>query len=123
MELIGYYLRVGDVFREASTWSDLGKIISYDDASRAALRLSSFHQAYLLFKKGNHRMEEIGAYKDMADVHPNTGKLDLAEKELLQVLDKYHKIGYKELQYTYDLLAVVYNKKQDQMTRPGKTIH
>jgi len=115
MQLIGYYHRSGDVYREASTWSDLGKIISYDDAGRAALRLSSFQNAYLLFKKAQHRMEEIGAYKDMADVHLNTGKLDLAEKELLQVLDEYHKIGYKELQYTYDLLAVVYNKKQDQI--------
>jgi two-component sensor histidine kinase len=67
-----------------------------------------------LFKKRHYRLREIEAYKNIADVHLNQRKLDLAEKELLQVLDQYRQIGYKSLYFTYDLLSIVYNAKNDQ---------
>jgi len=113
-KVIEYYRRTGNVYQEASTWSEMGDNVYYDDSVRAPVRLYGYQCAYQLFKKGHYRLEAIAAYKNMADVHLNQGKLDLAEKELLQVLTQYRQIGYKTLHYTYDLLAAVYRAKNDQ---------
>jgi len=115
MGLIQYYHKIGDIYQEATAWKELGDDVSFDDAHRSEIRLNGYQQAYELFKKGNYRLEAIQEYKNMADAHLNQGKLDLAEKELLQVIDDYRKIGFKALQYTYDLLAVVYHKKGDRV--------
>jgi tetratricopeptide (TPR) repeat protein len=114
IKVIQYYQRVGDTYQEANTWSEMGDNVYYGDKDRAPIRLYAYERAYMLFKKGHHHLEEIGAFKNMADVHFNQDKLDLAEKELLQVLAEYRQIGYQTLHYTYDLLAAVYRAKNDQ---------
>jgi len=114
MTVIQYYKRTGNLYLEANTWSLLAGYIDYQDSARRDFKLYANEQAYYLYKKGNYKVEEIGAYKSLADVHFLQGKLDLAEKELLEVLSQYRKIGYKQLHYTYDLLATVYNAKNDQ---------
>jgi len=114
MMLIQHYKHKGDIYQEASTWSLLGDNINYNDTVRIDTRLHAYQQAYNLFKKGNYKPEQIDAYKSMADVHFHQGKLDLAEKELLEVLDQYRRIGNQKLHYTYDLLATVYRAKNDQ---------
>jgi|GEM_PF-5649941 len=114
LKVIDYYRRTGNIYQEATTWSEIGEQREWDDTARANIRLHAFENAYRLFKKGHYRLEAIGAYKNIANVHYDQGKLDLAEKELLQVLDQYHQIGYKTLYLTYDLLASVYLSKKDQ---------
>jgi two-component sensor histidine kinase/TolA-binding protein len=114
LKLIEYYRRAGDIYQEATTWSEIGENKEWEDTSRATIRLYAYESAYRLFKKGHYRLEAIGAYKNIASVHYDQGKLDLAEKELLQVLDQYHQIGYKTLYFTYNLLASVYHAKKDQ---------
>jgi len=114
MKVIEYYRRSGDIYQEATTWSEIGDQKEWDDTARADIRLYAFENAYRLFKKGHHRLEAIDAYKNIASVHYDQGKLDLAEKELLQVLDQYRQTGYKTLYLIYDLLASVYLAKKDQ---------
>jgi len=114
ISLIQYYHQKGDIYREASTWSELGDNVSYNDLLHVEVRLSAYQHAYNLFRKGHYQLEEIGAYKNVADVHFNQGKLELAERELLQVLARYQKIRYKKIHYTYDLLASLYSVKDDQ---------
>ena len=114
MQIIDYYHRNGDIYHEAVTWNELGNIIYYDDLDHASVRLNSYRHAWNLFKKGKYQLESIAAYKNMADVHFNQGKLDLAERELLTVLAQYRLLHYGKIHYTYDLLATVYNAKNDQ---------
>lgn len=46
-------------------------------------------------------------------MHLVSGKLDLAEAELLAVLERFKALGFPNLHYTYDLLAVTYRYKGD----------
>lgn len=48
---------------------------------------------------------EIFCRKEIADYNLRVGKLDSAEQQLQTVLKMYREIGYKNLQFTYDLLA------------------
>jgi two-component sensor histidine kinase/TolA-binding protein len=114
LKVIEYYQGIGDIHHEATTWSEIGANKEYEDTARATIRLQAFERAYRLFKRGHYRLEAVEAYKNIAGVHYEQGKFDLAEKELLQVLDQYRQIGYKTLFFTYDLLANVYRKKKDQ---------
>ncbi|WP_311953737.1 tetratricopeptide repeat-containing sensor histidine kinase [Mucilaginibacter terrae] len=49
--------------------------------------------------------------KELADMNLQEGKLDSAEQKLLEVVKLYKLAGYKNLQFTYDLLIAVYNNK------------
>ncbi|HEY4195914.1 MAG TPA: histidine kinase dimerization/phosphoacceptor domain -containing protein [Mucilaginibacter sp.] len=48
-----------------------------------------------------------GYLKNVADDYLQKGKLDSAENKLQKVLKIYTEIGYKNLQYTYDLMSAV----------------
>lgn len=52
--------------------------------------------------------------KIIGDMHLNQGKLDLAEKELLKVLESYKAIHFKAIHNTYFLLGAVSHLKGDQ---------
>jgi two-component sensor histidine kinase len=102
--IIDYYRKTGDRTAEAFTWFKLGGLIP-----REALpdKLQSLENARSLFKLTHQAVEETDAARDIAEAHLNQDKLDLAKKELFQVLESYKTIGYKKLHYTYDLLAEV----------------
>ena len=53
----------------------------------------------------------IREMKEIADLNFRAGKLDTAEKQLKNVLKLYAATGYKNVQYTYDLLSAVYMAK------------
>jgi len=53
----------------------------------------------------------IWALKNLADDNLQEGRLDLADTQLLQVIKEYKLAGFKNLQYTYNLLtAIALNK-------------
>jgi len=60
------------------------------------------------YQKSGNTAAYIGMQKAIADVQLNMGNLKEAEKGLLSVLSQYQALGYKNLQFTYDLLSVVY---------------
>lgn len=70
-------------------------------------RLEVYQRAMDLFQQAGNLEEQIGMEKAIADVMLNMGLLDQSETKLLHVLHQYRSLGYKNLQFTYDLLSVV----------------
>ncbi|KAF2513864.1 tetratricopeptide repeat-containing sensor histidine kinase [Flavobacterium foetidum] len=114
--VINYYHETKQFKKEAKIWEMLGARLFWQTPRSFATfenAVKTFDKAALLYK--NLGLQEKFAFilKYKADAHLNQGRLDLAEKELLQVLEVYNKIGYKKLHFTYDLLADVYRLKGD----------
>jgi two-component sensor histidine kinase/tetratricopeptide (TPR) repeat protein len=75
--------------------------------------VSDLAKASLIYKEIKNRPKAIEAERQIAFIHFNAGKTDLAEKELLEVINGYKAIRYPKLHYTYNLLSTVYRVKGD----------
>jgi two-component system, sensor histidine kinase PdtaS len=93
-------------------WEELSKLIPARDTT-GITRINCLERIVLLYRQLGNKEKEIGVLKEIADVHLNIGDLDTAEAELLNVLEKYKAINYRNLHYTYDLLAVTNRQKGD----------
>ncbi|SEN77271.1 Two-component sensor histidine kinase, contains HisKA and HATPase domains [Mucilaginibacter gossypiicola] len=113
MEVIGYYRKMADRYQEGKTLARLGDNISIDNTAAVPDKINSYEQARALFQQTGHKLDEADMNKNIADIHLNQKKLDLAETELLQVLAQYKAIGYKKLHYTYHSLAELSKQKVD----------
>ena len=69
--------------------------------------LDNFHKSANLYHAVNKPALEINVLKEIASIHFDNGKVNLAESELLTVLSKYKAIRYPQLHYTYNLLSTV----------------
>ncbi len=67
--------------------------------------MNGYYNAVNLERKLGDKAAEAGFLKDIANRHIVEGKIDTAEKELYRVLELYKSSGYKNLQFTYDLLG------------------
>lgn len=115
-KVIAYYQKTKEYKKEADIWEKLGKRIFW----QLPRDFKNFENSIDCFDKAAKINKDLGdleryAYlrKYKADAHLNQGRLDLAEKELLEVVSIYKKTSYKNLHYTYDLLADVYRLKGD----------
>lgn len=113
MEVVGYYRKTGDKYQEGKTLARLGDNISIDNTVAIPDKINSYEQARALFQQTGHKLDEADMNKNIADIHLNQKKLDLAETELLQVLAQYKAIGYRKLHYTYHSLAELSKQKVD----------
>ncbi|WP_194141349.1 tetratricopeptide repeat-containing sensor histidine kinase [Flavobacterium hungaricum] len=111
-----FYQKTKQYKKEADLWAKQGKRLFW----QFPRNFKSFDEAVICFDKAAALYKNLGLFEDYAylvkykaDAHLNQGRLDLAEKELFQALGIYKKIGYKKLQYTYDLLADVNRLKGD----------
>jgi two-component sensor histidine kinase/Tfp pilus assembly protein PilF len=102
----------GNEEREALLWHELATLIPLREKT-GITRLYCFEKMYSLYKKSGNKEREAWVSKTIADIHLVDGKLDLAEAKLLEALDRYKAIGYRDLHYIYDLLAVTYRYKGD----------
>lgn len=110
-------------FREGITFS--GSIKEYREQQAALLlemakndpedsvRQGALNEALIVYRSLNNRLKEAEALKEVADFHFNHGKNELAEKELLLVLQMYRELHYEKIYYTYDLLSAVYQWRGD----------
>ena len=73
-----------------------------------AEKLKYYRAAAQLYDQISDKQANIGMQKAIADVQLNMGQLVAAEAGLLSVLKQYQELGYENLQFTYDLLSVVY---------------
>lgn len=89
---------------EAQTWERLG-----DNFSRGpktiGKKIEYYQQARIVYGQASERLKAILAFKKIADMHMVEGNYDLAESELKAVVQDLKGIGFKNLHYTYDLLA------------------
>ncbi|WP_413667101.1 histidine kinase dimerization/phosphoacceptor domain -containing protein [Mucilaginibacter sp. Mucisp86] len=113
MEVVDYYRKMADKYQEGKTLARLSDNISIDNAAAIPDKINSYEQARALFQQTGHKLDEADMNKNIADIHLNQKKLDLAETELLQVLAQYKAIGYKKLHYTYHSLAELSKQKVD----------
>ena len=107
------YRSRGDVLNEAQTWEDLGNAIPMEKAEWLNDKKRDFENAGLLFAGTGDKERQIETHKQIADVNLNEGNLDLAEKQLLQVLAEYKAINFKKLHHTYFLLSAVSRLRSD----------
>jgi len=114
--LAGQYHRTGNLVQEAQAWLDLGRVIPVERVGWLGEKISNFEHARRLFASINRREKQIECFKEIADVHLNEGKLNLAEKELLQVLAAYKAIKFRKLHHTYFLLSAVSRLRSDLKT-------
>ncbi|EDM35208.1 sensory transduction histidine kinase [Pedobacter sp. BAL39] len=98
--LIDKCLKEGDFENAAAASSRLG-----DHLELGEEKLSYYHKASSYFQQSGNKEAYVGMEKAIADVQINMGQLDAGEKALSRVLQLYKKMGYKNLQFTYDLLS------------------
>ena len=112
-QVIDYYHRKQDPSDEAKTWNRLGVCITTVSPGFATEKTKCFRRSYLLFLSLGDSLNAMEALKYEADAHLYEPNLNLAEKELLTVVEGYRSIHYRHLQYTYDLLRGVAKLKGD----------
>jgi two-component sensor histidine kinase len=108
LDLLKHSKDSGDLTGAAAAASRLGDHLSFTKE-----RLDFYQMAADLYEKAGETEEQIGMEKAIADSMLNMGLLKQSEEKLLQVLEKYKKAGYKNLQFTYDLLSAVSRLKGD----------
>jgi two-component system, sensor histidine kinase PdtaS len=98
----------GDMSTQIRNWGKLaGNIRALD--TLGLTRIDCLSKKMGLFEKMGNKLKVIEMERAVADTHLKQGKLDIAETELLSVLEKYKSIGFTQLHYTYNLLSSVYN--------------
>ena len=102
----------GSEEREALLWHELSTLTPLRMKTEIT-KLYCFEKMRSLYRQSGNLEREAWVLKTIADIHLVNGKLNLAEKELLKALDLYKTIGYRDLHYIYDLLAVTYRNKGD----------
>lgn len=112
LEMIDKISIPGNEETEALLWHELATLIPLREKT-GITRLYCYEKMRSLYKKSGHLEREAWVLKTIADIHLVSGKPDLAETELLEVLDLYKSIGYQDLHYIYDLLAVTCRNKGD----------
>lgn len=111
-ELINKINGPGNEETEALLWHELSTLIPLREKT-GITRLLCFEKMRSLYKKSGNQEREAWVLKTIADINLVNGRLDLAETQLIEALDIYKAIGYSELHYIYDLLAVTYRNMGD----------
>lgn len=114
MQVIDTYHQERNVQGEAETWLLLGKAMPMVPESVLPEKIQSFEHARTLFKDLGQPLPETDAITGIAEAHLNQGRLDVAENELLHILQLYKSLGYKKLHYTYDLLGDLCARRNDE---------
>jgi two-component sensor histidine kinase len=93
-----------DRYREAVGYYYLSTALGTSQANQLK-RIQYCERAIQLFRASHSLMLEARSLKEIADAHLILEKPVLAQQELRQVLALYRSIGYRNLHYTFDLLA------------------
>jgi len=112
-QIIAYYHSIGDKPGEAASWSKFGEFIPGVTESMERLRLKCYQNSATLYKLAQRTLFFIEAQQNIAKTNIHLGNIDLAARQLQDVLSAYKKVGYKKLQYTYDLTADISKLKAD----------
>jgi two-component sensor histidine kinase len=96
--------QAGDKGREAVGWYFLG--CTYDNSlAQQPRRIRYFEHAVQLFHATHDLAREARSLKEIADAYLILGNPALSREKLRQVISLYQAGGYRELHYTFDLMA------------------
>lgn len=104
MQVIQYYRNRHNKDMEAQTWERFGDAVNRGPKTLEK-KIECYQQARTVYGQDNEQLKSILTYKKIADMHMIQGKYDVAENELKNVVKGLKSIGYKNLHYTFDLLA------------------
>ena len=111
MQIIRYYQKRGDKRKEATVWSRMGECMIKRRFSDE--KVLSYSHARSLYQQTHDKLLETDEFLNIAEVHVYQGKTNLAENELLKIIEQYRSIHYLKLQRVYELLASVNRLKGD----------
>lgn len=111
-ELIDKISKPGNEQTEADYWFELAWLIPSRDTT-GITRMYCFERMLSLYKRTGSEAKELKVLEDIADLHMTHGKLDLAETELLNVIQRLKTNNYTIRPWVYNLLGVVYSKGGD----------
>lgn len=111
-QAINEYRKTGDKEAEAFLRFHFGIWLATKGTYTAEV-LDNFYKSAGLYRTLKKSVLEIKVLKEIASLHFDDGKTDLAESELLNVLSRYKAIHYPNLHYTYNLLSTVSRVKGD----------
>ncbi|MET1055155.1 MAG: histidine kinase dimerization/phosphoacceptor domain -containing protein [Pedobacter sp.] len=105
MALANECLRKNDIDGAAEAYSTLGDHYLFSEAKE---KLAAYYKSMALFGLERNEVEKINMLRAIAELNFNSGKLDLAEKQLLQVVNWYKSHHYKHIQHVYSQLSGCY---------------
>jgi len=111
--VIDFYHHKGEVRNEADTWARLGECITNYKADFSVEKAKCYEHARQLYHTLGDTLQELLAYKNEAEAHIWLPDADLAERELLAVVDGLRAIHYRKTQDVYELLREAANIKND----------
>ncbi|MES2112673.1 MAG: sensor histidine kinase [Bacteroidota bacterium] len=105
MHIITDCRRVRNIGREANAWDRFAELYNnYQKSGHLEERIGYFQHARTLYFQCNDQLNATTMLKNIADVQIVNKQFGPAEIKLQQVLVQYKALGYRKLQYTYDLL-------------------
>lgn len=104
-QTIEYIKKLGTVSQQIKRWKQLAWRMPVLD-SAGLTRINCFSIMQSLYKQLHDSEKVIEMQREIADTYMKQGKVDIAGKELLNVLANYKAIHFKNLHYTYNLLSV-----------------
>lgn len=108
MRAVNHYHQTGNLSKEADSWQSLGEL--YADNGHLGYetdRIDCFERARSLYLRNHMPVSAAAVLIKISNVHIDEDQLDLAEKELHQVLSEYNDSGYKGLEEAYHTLSLV----------------
>jgi two-component sensor histidine kinase len=108
---ISYYHQKGDLKQEAFAWSKFGTAMRQHDTLQNRIAQDCLLKAVSIYKRLNDLRDAAIQLKALALYQTYAGQLDMAELDLLQVLDLYKASGNKKLYPVYDDLSRIYKTK------------
>jgi two-component sensor histidine kinase len=112
-QVINYYNLKNNRLREAQSWQDFGNMMNTNSGPELTEKIRAYETARHLFALCGEKLKELASFKDIAEAQIHQGKLDLAEKELLQVLKSYKALHYNKNQDVLFLLSLVSRFRSD----------
>jgi two-component sensor histidine kinase len=104
--------KLKDSINEEGAWSTLAIYIR-NKPQFNEFRIVCYQNGRLLAARRHDKDREMVLLRYIADIHLQQRKFNLAEGELLQILQEEKKIKLVSVMYAYDLLAALYMTKGD----------
>ena len=113
MKVIDYYKKINNKAEEKRYQDRLNAITGGRNSGLIPDNIQYFEAGSLGLQSNSDMLQRIATHKDTAYAYIKAAKLDLAERELLEMLAAYRSMHYTKLQDIYELLAEVSKLESD----------
>ncbi len=110
-KIINHYKKTNQKAKEAKILYSMGCRMFFQipkDKINYSEIAEIFNRSAKLYEELNLKVERLNSLIYIGDISLNEGKLELANIQLLEVLDLYKSIGHQDLHHTYRLLSVTH---------------